>query len=165
MTFGQRVVGVLKLDPHTFEEIEADESATGQALGVVLGASIASGVGAGIIFGPIALVRSALAALAAWVIWALLTYWIGTRVLPEPQTHATIGQLLRVIGFAYAPSFFAFFTFIPILGALVALIVALWLLATTVVGVRQALDYRSTARALGVVVIGWVIVVILQVIF
>jgi hypothetical protein len=164
-TFGERITGVLQLDSPTFEEIEHDRSATGQALAVVIASSIASGLGAGIAFGGGGLIRQSLAALVGWIVWAGLTFLIGTRLLPETQTQATLGQLMRVIGFASAPNVFALFAFIPLLGAVIRFAVWLWVLATTVVAVRQALDYRSTLRALMVVVVGWVVYVVLQAIF
>lgn len=164
MTFRQRIVGVLRLHAPTFEEIEADRTATGQALAVVLLATVAAGLGAGLAFGPWALVRAGLAAVIGWVMWAAVTYLLGTRILPEPQTRTDMGELLRVIGFSYAPSLFAILVFVPVLGAVVQVVVAFWLLATMVVAVRQALDYRSTLRAFGVVVIGWIFFVLIQVV-
>jgi hypothetical protein len=44
-----------------------------------------------------------LAALLGWLIWAFLTWLIGTKLLPEASTEADIGQLMRTIGFASAP--------------------------------------------------------------
>lgn len=155
MTFAQRVTGVLRLDARTFEEIEADTSANAQAFAVVVGASVAAGIGVAVGFGAAGLIRETLGALVGWVLWAGVTYVIGTRLLPEPQTRTNMGELLRVIGYAYAPNVFALFGFIPVLGVLVRTVVAFWLLAATVVAVRQALDYRSTLRAVAVVLIGW----------
>jgi hypothetical protein len=37
-------------------------------------------------------------------------------------------------------------------------VVSIWLIAATVIGVRQALDYRSLGRAVGVCVAGFLIV-------
>jgi hypothetical protein len=162
MTFGQRVTGVLKLQPSTFEEIETDRSATGQAVAVVVVASLAAGLGAGLLLGPLGLVRETLAALIGWVMWAGVTYLIGARLMPEAQTRTDMGELLRVIGFSYAPNVFAFFAFVPILGVAVRVIVAFWLLAATIIAVRQALDYRSTTRAVIVVLIGWLLFVLIQ---
>jgi hypothetical protein len=34
---------------------------------------------------------------------------------------------------------------------------AVWMLVATIVAVRQALDYRSTARAVAVCALGWVL--------
>jgi hypothetical protein len=165
LTFGQRIKGVLALDAPTYEEIEADRGATGQAFLVILVTSLAAGVGAGLVSGPFGLIRATLAALLGWLLWAGLTYLIGAKVMPEPQTSASWGQLARTIGFASAPNALAFFIFIPVLGPLITFIAAVWVLATTIVGVRQALDYRSTLRAAAVVLVGWLVFVMLQLLF
>jgi hypothetical protein len=162
MTFTERVKGVLILDVRTFEEIEADTTANGQALLVVIAASVAAGLGAGVRLGAMGLVRETFGALIGWVMWAAVTWVIGSKLLPEPQTRTDMGELLRVIGFAYAPNLFGFFAFIPALGVVVSTIVAFWLLAATIVAVRQALDYASTLRAAAVVLMGWLIFVLIQ---
>jgi Yip1 domain len=162
MTFADRVKGVMFLDARTFEEIEADTAANGQALLVVVAASLAAGLGASIHLGVIGLLRETIGALVGWVMWAGVTWVIGSKLLPEPQTRTDMGELLRVIGFAYAPQLFGFFAFIPVLGGLVSTVVACWLLAATILAVRQALDYVSTLRAAAVVLIGWLIFVVIQ---
>ena len=162
MTFADRVKGVLLLDVKTFEEIEADTTANGQALLMVIAASLAAGLGASINLGAIGLLRETIGALVGWVMWAAVTWVIGSKLLPEPQTKTDMGELLRVIGFAYAPQLFGFFAFIPVLGGLVSTVVAFWLLAATILAVRQALDYTSTLRAIAVVLIGWLIFVVIQ---
>ena len=93
--------------------------------------------------------------------WAGVTYLLGTRVWPESETRTDMGELLRVIGFSYAPNFFSIFGVLPFVGSAVR-VVALWLLATTVLAVRQALDYRSTAQAFQVVFVGWLIFVLID---
>jgi len=162
-SFIQRMIGASKLDAATYEEVEHDKSSLGQALGVVVIASIAAGIGsvyyAGIIGG---LLLGTLAALVGWFVWAFLTWIIGTKMLPEAQTEADIGQLLRTIGFASAPGVLRIFGFIPGIGGLIVLAVNIWMLVAMVVGVRQALDYESTGRAVGVCVIGWVVLLVLQ---
>ena len=162
MTFANRVKGVLALNVKTFEEIEADRTANAQALLVVVAASVAAGLGASVRLGIIGLLRETLGALIGWVMWAAVTWLIGSKLLPEPQTRTDMGELLRVIGYAYAPNLFAFFAFIPALGVVVSTIVAFWLLAATIIAVRQALDYVSTFRAAAVVLIGWLIFVLIQ---
>ena len=162
MTFADRVKGVLFLDVKTFEEIEADKTANGQALLVVIAASLAAGLGASLRFGAIGLLRETLGALVGWVMWAGVTYLLGTRVWPDSETRTDMGELLRVIGFSYAPSFFSIFGVLPRIGGAVRVGVALWLLATTVLAVRQALDYRSTAKAFLVVFAGWLIFVLID---
>ena len=162
MTFAVRVKGVLFLDVRTFEEIEADRTANAQALCVVVAASLAAGLGGGVRLGALGILRETLGALIGWVMWAAVTWVIGSKLLPEPQTRTDMGELLRVIGYAYAPNFFALFAFIPAFGVVVSTIVAFWLLAATVLAVRQALDYVSTLRAAAVVLIGWLIFVLIQ---
>ena len=162
MTFAERVKGVLVLDVRTFEEIEADTTANVQALVVVVVASVAAGLGAGVRLGTIGLFRETLGALIGWVMWAAVTWVIGAKLLPEPQTRTNMGELLRVIGYAYAPNLFGFFVFVPVLGVVVGTLVAFWLLAATIVAVRQALDYASTLRATAVVLLGWLIFVMIQ---
>lgn len=162
MTVGERLVGVLTLKPSVFEEIEADVTANAQALGVVVAASVAAGIGAGLSIGPGALVRETIGAIVGWIMWAGVTYFLGTRLLPEPNTKTDMGELLRVIGFSYAPNLFSILAALPVVGWLVRSVVAFWLLATTVLAVRQALDYTSTARAFAVVLIGWLIFVGIQ---
>jgi len=162
MTFAARVRGVLLLDVKTFEEIEADSAANAQAFVVVVGASLAAGLGAGVRLGVSGLLRETFGALIGWVMWAAVTWVIGSKLLPEPQTRTDMGELLRVIGYAYAPNIFGFFAFIPALGVVVGTVVSFWLLAATIVAVRQALDYSSTWRAAAVVLIGWLIFVVIQ---
>ncbi|MGE3840522.1 MAG: YIP1 family protein [Vicinamibacterales bacterium] len=163
-TLQERIIGSLRLEAKTFEEVEADQSATTQAFIVVVLAAVASGIGsirAG--FGVVGI--SLVAAIVGWVVWSLLTFVIGTKVLPEKDTHADLGQMLRVLGFAQAPGLFSVLGIIPILGWLVRFAVFVWMLAAVVVAVRQALDYTSTGRAVLVCVIGWVVYMVLMMMF
>ena len=89
-------------------------------------------------------------ALIAWVCWAMLTFQIGARLLPEPQTEVTLGQMLRTIGFAAAPGLFQVFAIFPRMTGFVFAATTIWMFAAMVVGVRHALDYTSTARAVAV---------------
>lgn len=156
-SFTQRMIGAAKLHPPTYEEVEHDGSATGQAALVVVLAALAAGIGAmGAMGGSIGfLLLNAVAALLGWLIWAALIWAIGTKLLPEAQTEADIGQLLRTLGFAATPGLLRVFGIIPVLGSIIWVVASLWMLATTVIAVRQALDYTSTLRAVGVCAIGW----------
>lgn len=154
-SFTQRMIGAAKLQVPTYEEVEHDKSATGQAAIVVVLAALAAGIGA-LGGGSIgALFLTAIASLLGWLIWAAIIWAVGTKVLPEAQTEADVGQLLRTLGFAAAPGLLRVFGFIPVLGPILLLVVYVWMLATMVVAVRQALDYNSTGRAIGVCLIGW----------
>jgi len=155
------MIGAARLEVAIYEEVEADTTATLQAMTVVILASIAAGIGS-VGVGPGGMrniVMNGVGSLAGWVIWAFMTYVIGTRLLPEPQTQADTGQLMRTLGFAQAPGIARMFVGVPAIGPLVLLIVSLWMLVAMIIAVRQALDYRSTWRALAVCVIGWVIAI------
>jgi hypothetical protein len=154
-SFQERVIGAIKLDPRTYEEVEADQSAMSQAMTVVVLSALAAGVGT-LGLGLRYTVLAVIGALIGWFIWAGLTYLIGTKVMAEPQTHADFGQLLRTIGFSSAPGLLKIVGIIPFIGWIVVLLAGLWQLAAMVVAVRQALDYTSTGRAVAVCVIGFV---------
>ena len=156
-SFQERMIRAAKLDPHIYEEVEADQGAMGQAMWVVVLSSLAAGIGAAGQGGPGVFVIGTLGALLGWYIWAFLTYLIGTKLLPQPQTRADIGQLLRTIGFSSSPGILRIFGVIPGVGGIVFFVAGLWMLAAMVIAVRQALDYTSTRRAVAVCLIGWVI--------
>jgi len=156
-SFVERVVGAAKLDVNTYEEVEADTSALGQAMAVVVMASVAAGIGSLRDGGFMGLLMATIGALIGWFIWAGLTYLIGTKLLPEPQTEADMGEMLRTIGFASSPGLLRVLGILPFVGPLVWLITSIWMLLTFVVAVRQALDYESTGRAVAVCLIGFVV--------
>ena len=163
-TFVGRMIGAAKLDVPTYEEVENDAGATGQALLVVVLSSLASGVAFRGEGGP-GFLAGLIGALAGWVIWAFTTYIIGTRILRTPDTHADLGQLLRTIGFAQSPAILRVFAFIPVLGWIILMVTGIWVLAAFVVAVRQALDYKSTGRAILVCLLGFVFYVVVFAIF
>ena len=152
-----RMLRAAKLDVELYEEVEADRDATVQAMTVVVLAAVAAGIGSLGSGSVSAIVTGTLIALVGWLVWAFLTYWIGTRLLPEPQTSADYGELLRTIGFASAPGVIRVLGIVPGIGFLVFLAAGIWMLVAMVIAVRQALDYTSTMRAVGVCLIGWVV--------
>ena len=156
-SFINRVIRASMLDSSLYEEVEADKGVMGQAMGIVILASIAAGVGLYKTGGFSGIITGTVASLISWYIWAYLTYFIGTKFLPEPQTQADLGELLRTIGFSSSPGLLRVFYFIPGVGVLVYFIASLWMLVAMVIAVRQALDYNSTLRAVGVCLIGYVI--------
>ncbi len=160
----ERIIRAAKLDVHLYEEVEADPDAIGQAMTVVLLSALAAGIGSFAYGGFGQLVIGAIGALAGWYIWALLVYYIGTRWLPEPQTRADQGELLRAIGFASAPGLIRVVGIIPGLTGTVFSLAGIWMLVAMVVAVRQALDYHSTWRAVGVCIIGWVVQAVILVV-
>ena len=104
-------------------------------------------------------------ALMAWAAWSLVTYEIGVRILPDTNTRADVGELLRTIGFATAPGILRIFGLVPGLGVAVFVISAVWMLAAMIVAVRQALDFTSTRRAVAVCGLGWLFAIGFAVLF
>jgi hypothetical protein len=155
--FKDRVWRAAKLDSQVYEDVEADRGALGQAMLVVVLSSLAAGLGGVTEGGLGGLLIGTVAALAGWYLWAWLVYLIGTRWFPEPQTQADAGELLRTIGFSSAPGLIRILGVVPGLAILVNLVASVWMLIAMVIAVRTALDYRSTWRAIGVCLVGWLI--------
>lgn len=158
-SFTERMIGAAMLKPQTYEEVERDTSATGQAILVVVLTSLVSGLGA-FRAGFFSMAGVILSALVAWFVFAAIIYGIGTKLLPEPNTRSDIGELLRTLGFATVPFFLLILTVIPLVGCLIWVLAVVWRIATSVMAVRQALDYTSTPRAVVVVLLGFVAYVI-----
>ncbi|MEA3358906.1 MAG: YIP1 family protein [Thermodesulfobacteriota bacterium] len=155
--FMDRIIRAAKLDIKVYEEVEADKGALRQSMIVVVISSIAAGFGSIEKAGFSGILIGTIIALISWYVWAYLTYFIGTKLLPEPQTKADHGELLRTIGFSSSPGLIRILGVIPGLGWVVFLVASIWMLVAMVIAVRQALDYQSTVRALGVCIIGWII--------
>lgn len=155
--FKDRIIRAMRLDVTLYEEVEADKEAIKQAMGVVILSSVAAGIGTSVRGGLGGLLMGTISALIGWYIWAYMTYFIGTRLLPEPQTRADHGELLRTLGFASAPGLIRVLGIIPGLFGIVFMAAFIWMLVAMVIAVRQALDYTTTLRAVGVCLIGWVI--------
>ncbi|MDD3813459.1 MAG: YIP1 family protein [Desulfocapsaceae bacterium] len=163
-TFLNRMIHAAKLDVHLYEEVEADKGAMSQAMGVVVLSSIAAGVGSIGTIGISGILFGTLISLGGWYIWAYLTYLIGTKLLPEPQTEADLGQLLRTTGFSSSPGLIRILGIIPGVGTVVFAVASIWMLVAMVIAVRQALDYTGTLRAVGVCAIGWIIQFLIMVV-
>jgi hypothetical protein len=155
------MVGASLLRSPVFEEIEADLSATGQAFAVVLLSALATGIGGLENSGWGGLVWQVAVALGGWWVWAWVTCWIGTRLLPAPETLSDHGELLRVVGFSSAPGILRVFMLVPVLALPVLVLTTAWMLVAMVVGVRQALDYDGTLRAVAVCLIGFPIYLVI----
>jgi hypothetical protein len=149
-----RLMGAATLDAGMYEGIEADRrtSTSAQAALTVMLTSLAAGVGAGGWYGvhPATLAAVSVLTCITWVAWAVLIFHIGTRMLPEPQTRVTLGELLRTTGFAAAPGLLQVLAVMPALSAPVFVATWIWMLATMVFAVEHALDYTSPWRAMAV---------------
>ena len=157
----RRMIGAAKLNAATFEEVEGDASATKQAMLVVVIVALATGVGAIGTGGVTGLVFGVIIGLAGWAAWAGITFFIGTTLLRGPDTQADWGELARTLGFAQSAGVLKVIGFIPVLGPIVFFVASILQLAAMVVAIRQALDYTSTWRAIGVALVGFIPYIIL----
>ena len=149
----QRVVAAASLDVNLYEEVEADTTATGQAAAVVALASIAHGIGAS---SHGNLVGALVGSLVGWVIWAGLTYFIGSRIF---HGTATWGELARTLGFAQSPGLLYVLGVLPLLGGVIVWVIGVWILIAGIIAIRQALDI-STGKAVAVALVGWLVLVL-----
>ncbi len=152
-----RMIAAAALDVTVYEEVEADNSATGQAALVVVLAAIAAAIGSlnGNAIGAL------IGALIGWAVWAGVTYFIGTTLF---KGTATWGELLRTLGFAQSPGLLYVVGIIPLLGGLAKLIIGIWVLVAGIIAIRQALDI-STGKAVVVAILGWVLLMLLMAVF
>ena len=174
----QRMIGAALFNRQTYEEIEADQGALGQALGVVLLVTLCGIIGGLIsgLLGDVSALKIILGVIGGlvfgiirWALWVTVMYWVGGKMLRTSNTQTSWGELGRVMGFAYTPGVLSVLSFVPAVGGLFPFIGFCWTLAAVTVAVRQAMDFESTGRAIGVVllsaVIGfipWVIVWVIQ---
>jgi hypothetical protein len=156
-SLGERMVGAMKGQASTFEEIENDPSALSQAVVVIVIAGAAALIGnifrAGITGGIFSMISS----LVGYAVWTVIVVLVGTKLMPEPSTKADFAEGFRVIGFCAAPGVFNVLAIIPFLGPLISFLIAIWSLVIMVVAVRVVLDYSNTGRAIIVCVIGLIV--------
>jgi hypothetical protein len=150
-----RMIGAATLNIQTYEEVEADSTATGQAAAVVAMVAVASGIGASggglssAIFAPVG-------ALLGWLVWAGVTYLIGDKILGGT---ATWGELLRTLGFAQSPGVLYLLAVLPLVGWVIRLVLPFWMLVAGVIAIRQALDF-GTGKAILTAFLGWLAILV-----
>jgi hypothetical protein len=154
------MIGAALLRPETYEDVERDESAITQALAVVVIVAIARGIGA-IDAGVNALILGLVSALIGWVIYSVVAYFVGSTLFRAPETNVTLGQVLRVLGFAQAPGVIGILAIIPVIDVIVAIILFFWLIATTIVAIRAAFDF-STGRAVATAIVAVIVLIIVS---
>ena len=160
----ERMIGAMKADVKTLNEIEADPNALGQAITVIVIAGVAAMIGNIFRNGLTAGIFGLVMTLIAYAVFSFLVTIIGTKLMPEPSTKASFQEVFRTIGFAAAPGVFNVLAIIPFLGPLIGLVIAIWSLVVGVIATREALDYTSTGRAIivcliaaGIVAVFWMI--------
>ncbi|MGD8318914.1 MAG: YIP1 family protein [Gemmatimonadota bacterium] len=155
-----RMMGAAFLNVDTFEEVEHDDTATGQAALVVALVAVAGAIGSSPL-GIVGSVKAALAALVGWLVWAGITYLVGDKIF---DGTATWGELLRTLGFAQTPGLLLLLGFFPLLGWILNMLVPLWMLVAAFIAIRQALDFGNGKTFLTVLV-GWGIYAFLTILF
>ena len=160
--FLNRIFRAAKLDVTLYQEVVADAGALNQALIVVFIYSMAAAWGTFSGSGAAGTNIVMITTLLGWYVWSFSTYMIGARLVPESQTQPDRKALMRALGFASAPGILRVFGLIPGLGMVVLLAATGWMIAAATVGVKQALNYESTSRALGVCIAGMIISAVFQ---
>ena len=164
MNYFQRLQKAIMLDVSFYEEVENDKKFTDQAMMTVVLVSIVQGLMiAG--FAPIALVQGILGSLLRFIIWAFFIAFVGTRILPEPETKSNTGELIRTLGFAYAPGLLVIFKVLPFINSFVDPIVVILQLSAMTIAVRQDLDFNSTVRAVGVCIVACLLMIVALTLF
>ncbi|MCB8946008.1 MAG: YIP1 family protein [Ardenticatenaceae bacterium] len=156
----QRIIGVLKLDVNTYNEIESDENAMSEAAIVVAVVAIVGGLIGGGISAAMggsflgAFLSQLLNAFIGWVIWAAATYFVGTSLFGG---QATLPKMMRVLGYAQAPGILGI---IPVCGSFVGW---LWTLACTFIAIREGLELDS-GKAIMTAIIAFIAVFVVSLI-
>ncbi len=163
-TFSQRMVGAATLDMPIYKEVRTDTQATGRAMGVVLLSSIAQGIAAFSLGGIRGFALGTVTALIGWFVWVFVVYLVGAKLLPEPQTRSDVGELMRTMGFAASPGLLRVLGLVPGIGGLILIAVNIWMFMAMFMAVRQALDYESMERTVGVCLAGWFLHIVIGVI-
>ncbi len=171
-----RMFRAAMLDPLVFDEIKEDRNATTQAVQIViiiavigvisslvqtLNSTVESAVQSDAIT---TIATSAATAVVGWLLWAFLAYLLGTAVFGGTASYV---EMLRAIGFAQSPSVISILSvplvFVPVagavLGGLLGLAAALWVLIVDVIATRQTLGI-STGKATIITVIVTIVMVV-----
>lgn len=163
-----RIIGFARLNERVIKDVERDTTATGQAMIVVVLAAIAGAIGS--IGAPAeqdqnllaAMLFGAIAAVAGWIVFSVIAYFVGSSLFATAQTSATIGQVLRVVGFAQGPKIIGILGFIPLLGWIASLVAWIWFVVVAIVALRNAFEF-STERAVGTAIVALIVQVAVQV--
>ncbi len=154
--FVGRMIGAARLNSDVYEEIEHDRGATPQAAIVVLGTSLAAGIGGVGEQGVIGLVAFTLAGLVGWAVYAWFAYFIGTRIFATEETSADWGEVARTLGFASSPRVLLILGLVPgIIGA-VGFVVGVWFILTTITALKASLE-MGTWRAVGTALVALIV--------
>lgn len=164
----ERIIGVFKLDRNVFADIEHDQSALSQAaivvaivaalsaVGSLIGAlfQLATGTTEGIGGSILGIVLSFVMVFVNWAIWSGVTFFVGTKLF---NGEADFQEMMRVIGFAYAPQMLSI---IPCIGPIVG---GIWSLIASYIAIKEGLDLDD-GQTIATVVVGWLVTMVIGVI-
>ena len=144
----ERVIRAAMLDVEFYNEAEADPSLNRAAAVVVVLATALGGVGSAfatevnIAAGAFA---GAVTGVIGWLVWSAIALFIGRRLFAGTSDF---GEMVRVIGFSYAPLAIGVIPWLGFVGAI-------WALVAAVIAIREGMDF-STPKAIATMVVGWV---------
>jgi hypothetical protein len=188
-SFWDRLTGVVSLQRPTYEAIQRDAEATGQAWLIVALLGLANGISWIIVSTTgippelaqaapelvdslrfetnerrlLALVLGIVVGVVFWYISAWLLRAVGTRMSRVTGGQITPEQMRRLVAWGSVPSLAAFLSPIPIAGPLLASLGSLWSFVTGVMAVRTAFDV-GIGKAIAIELVAFLIVFVLLVI-
>lgn len=145
----RNVTRVVLLDVDFFKEAAVDKSLNIQAAVIVVVASGLAGVGSAIaenVPAIAAIPAGIVAGVLGWLLWSGVSLLLGTKVFGGDSSY---DEMLRVIGFAFAPLAIGV---VPYLG----FPAAVWMLLASVIAVREGLEI-PTPKALITMAAGWLV--------
>ena len=186
-SFWDRLAGVITLQRPTYDALQHDPDATGQAWLIVLFLGIANGIA--LIATPLvtvvpgmpqemaddvaavaaaftfdttgervmALVAGVVSAVLSWYISSWLLRAIGNRMAALPGQGISTEQMRRLVAWGYSPSLAAFLLPIPVVGSVLATVGSLWAFVTGVMAVRSAFN-TGIGKAIAIEVVAFLVV-------
>lgn len=164
--FLNRFVRAARLDVELYKEVVAEPLTLNQAWIVVLIYCMSASWGG---FGGVGAVGTnigMIATLISWYIWAFFTYFAATRLFHESRSEierVDRKTVIRAMGFASAPGVTRLLGVIPGLGFVALVGSTIWMIVASTIAVKQALNFQSTYRAAGAVIMAWIISAFVQV--
>lgn len=145
----KNAISALLLDAEFYTRVAEDKTLLGQATIVVVIANVFGGIGAALATEEDLLAGAVIGLVSGfvgWLVWSGVAYGIGVRMLGGDADYK---EMLRVIGFAYAPLAIGIIPWLGFVGAG-------WALFAAVIAIRESMDF-STQRALVTMVVGWAV--------
>lgn len=165
INYGRRA---MSLDVSFYEEAAANDSMTRDALNMVIVVAVLSGLGAflgqllglNIIAAFVFLIVQVVLSVALYYVAAYVTQYVGAAMFHGQGTQP---QMLRTLGFAYAPQALSVLSFIPCIGGLIALLGSIWFLVCGFFAVRTT-HKLSDGQAIITMIVAWVVVAVVTVV-